>query len=116
MKTFNDFVKLACRTYHLDFKEARTYVLLQLGQFKLNKLSIVCYINWADGDCLTQKEIAKELGVTQQAVDYHLSRLQRVWPHLFKFGSKPPSLKYMSRLPDDYEQSTDMGAQINHRF
>lgn len=116
MRTFNDFIHHARRSYHITYKDARIYILLRLGQFKLNKLSVVCYINWADGETFTQKEIAKELGISQQVVSYHLNRLCKVWPHLFKFGSKPPSLEHIPRLPEDYEQTTKPEAQANCTF
>lgn len=99
-KTFNDFVRLACRTYRLDFEKAEKFILLRLYELHLTKMSVVCYINWADGDTLTQKELAKILGVSQPTVNYHLRRLQEVWPHLFMFGPKVPPLKYMSKLPN----------------
>ena len=44
---------------------------------------MVCYINWADGDCLTQFQIAKALDISHDTVSYELMRLRNIWPHLF---------------------------------
>lgn len=44
---------------------------------------MVCYINWADGDCLTQTQIAKELNISSSTVSYELMKLSKIWPHLF---------------------------------
>lgn len=115
-KTFDDFIKLACRTYNLDFNEAWNFIFTKLSLYNLTPLSITCYINWADNDCLLQKEIAIWLGISQQAVAYHLNKIRQVWPHLFNFGVKTPPIKYMPRLPEDYEQSTKSEVNIKRKF
>ena len=115
-RTLRDFIRVACRTYHIKYRVAERFINWQLQKRKLNRLSIICYINWASGDCLTQKEIAKHLGIVQSVVAYHLQRLYEIWPHLFKFGVRPPTLKYIPSLPADCEQTTELEAQTKHKF
>jgi len=89
-KTFSDFARLAHIIYRLPQQVAELVIESKLRERGLSTTAAVAYINWASGDCLTQKQIGQHLGITQQAVDKHLSRLKAVWPHLFEFGLKPP--------------------------
>lgn len=90
-KTFRDFVRLARRTYRLgSLGKAGQIIYEKLQQNNLNPIDVVCYINWADGDCLSQREIGKRLGISYQAVQQRLQRIRKIWPHLFCFGTKPP--------------------------
>jgi hypothetical protein len=90
-KTFRDFVERACSYYHIPNRDwTARFIKEQLRKKKLNPTAVVCYINWADGDCLSSNEIGKELGITGRAVRKQLQRLAHVWPHLFRFGPKPP--------------------------
>lgn len=90
-KTFNDLVRHACMVYHIpDHNWTAHFITEQLKKKKLSRTTVVIYINWADGDCLSQVEIAKELNISRQAVNKHLHRLANVWPHLFRFGPQVP--------------------------
>ena len=90
-KTFRDFVRLARRTYGLgSLGKAAMVVHESLTKYGLRPIDVVCYINWADGDCLSQIEIASKLKITQQAVCQRLQKIRTCWPHLFYFGPKVP--------------------------
>jgi len=89
-KTFDDFVNLACRTYHFPEGEVRSILQGRLHRFGITKKALVCYINWAGGDCLLQKEIGRQLNITQSTVSGHFARIKSVWPYLFEFGEKVP--------------------------
>lgn len=92
-KTFSDFVRKASRMYDLPFEIAEHHIVTKLQSVGLNTEMVVCYINWADGSCLSQKQIGKRLGISQPAVQQHLKRLRSVWPHLFQFGPKIPAFR-----------------------
>ena len=90
-KTFQDFVRLAKRTYGLgSMGKAALTVNERLLKFKLRPIDIVCYINWADGDCHSQEIIGEKLGMTHQAVCQRLQKIKKLWPHLFFFGPQIP--------------------------
>lgn len=92
-KTFPDFVRKAGRMYNLPFEIAEHYIVTKLDSVGISQQAIVAYINWADGSCFSQKQIGKQLGVTQQAVQQQLKQLRTVWPHLFHFGPKIPCFR-----------------------
>ena len=83
MKTFQDFVQLATVKYKISFVWANRFIRSRLKHLGLSPRTVVCYINWADGDCLTQSEIAKKLNISHDTVSYELMKLSKVWPHLF---------------------------------
>ena len=83
MKTFQSFVRLASQKYKISFEEADQFIRKQLSYFCLSSRTVVCYINWADGDCLTQLQIAKVLKIHRTTVSRELMRLRNIWPHLF---------------------------------
>lgn len=89
-KTFSDFVQHAQREYGLPHETAEAVVAGKLLKCGLSPLDVVCYINWADGDALTQEQIGQHLGIAQQAVAKRLNKLKAIWPDLFLFGAKPP--------------------------
>lgn len=89
-KTFSSFVQLASRTYNLSYRDAEKEIVSRLVKAKLSPRSVECYLNWADGDCLTQKKISKRLNINQGTVARELQHIKQVWPQLFKFGVKPP--------------------------
>lgn len=89
-KTFSDFARLASRTYSLPQEIAENMIETKLRERGLSTTAAIAYINWADGDCLSQEKIGQHLGITHQAISKHLQKLESVWPHLFNFGPKPP--------------------------
>jgi len=90
-KTFQDFVRLARRTYGLgSMGKAAITVCESLVKCGLRPIDVVCYINWADGDCLSQHAIGEKLGMSHQAVCQRLQKIKVHWPHLFYFGPKVP--------------------------
>ena len=93
-KTFSEFVELASRRFSLPPDIAEKMIDAKLKERGLGRGAVICYINWAGGDCLTQKKIGQNLGVTQQAVDKQLRGLKKVWPHLFVFGPKIPQFHH----------------------
>ena len=93
-KSFDSFVALAAHNYGLRFLQAGKQIEDRLKQAGLTPFDVVCYINWADGDCLLQLEIAKKLNTYQQRVSRSLDKLKLVWPHLFEFGSKVPPFNH----------------------
>lgn len=93
-KTFDNFVELASHRYCLPFEIAKKIIDAKLKARGLGQTAVICYINWADGDCLTQKKIGVHLDITQQAVDKQLRGLKKVWPHLFVFGPKIPQFHH----------------------
>jgi len=112
-KSFDSFVQLAARTYGLKFLHAGKQIQDRLKQVGLTPFDVVCYINWADGACLSQFEIAKHLNTYQKRVSRSLEKLQQIWPHLFEFGPKVPPFncrrsregKTMGRLRCDMSES-----------
>ena len=109
-KTFSDFARLASRVYSLPQEIAENMIETKLRERGLGKNAVVCYINWADGDCLSQSQIAKEMGFSyQSAVEDHLARLKKVWPHLFNFGPKPPRTvhNHRGKKPIRIDEITD---------
>ncbi len=89
-KTFPDFVHRACQMYSLPFEVAEFQIVDRLRRVGLTPMAVVCYINWADGLCLSQGKIGKALSISQQAVQQQLHNLRKVWPYLFDFGPKIP--------------------------
>jgi len=89
-KTFSDFARLASIVYHLPQQVAGQIIETKLREHGLSIIAVVAYINWADGDCLTHKQIASILKIPRRTVCWHLQKLAIVWPHLFNFGPKPP--------------------------
>ena len=89
-KTFSDFARLASRAYSLPQEITENMIEAKLREQGLSTTAAIAYINWADGDCLSQEKIGQHLGITQQAINKHLQKLESVWPHLFRFGPKLP--------------------------
>ena len=106
-KTFEDFVKLASRRYHLPFEVAEKIIDKKLKEQNLDRNAVICYINWAGLECLTQMQIAKKLDVVRETVKYHLTQLKKVWPHLFNFGPKIP--RFDTRRSDRKKSGGTMG-------
>jgi len=101
LRTFDQFIKHACKCYNLDFVSAKNIILEKLARVRLSPIAVVAYINWADNGLLTEQQIADCLGITQQGVQDHIQRLRKVWPHL---PGKPK--KYVGNMP--LAISTDM--------
>lgn len=94
-KTFDDFVELASQRYCLPFEIAEKTIETKLKGRGLGQNAVVCYINWAGIEHLTYKQIAKELHLSHRsAVEYHLGKLKKVWPHLFIFGPRVPPFRH----------------------
>lgn len=90
-KSYDSFVQLAACSYGLKFLQAGKQIEDRLKQVGLTPFDVVCYINWADGDCLPQSVIAERLGVKhRQRVSDSLQRIKHIWPHLFEFGPPVP--------------------------
>lgn len=90
-KTFRDFVRLARRTYGLgSLGKAGQIVCEKLQKNRLNPIDVICYINWADGDCLSSDAIGKKLNIPGRTVRHKLAKIRFLWPHLFYFGPRIP--------------------------
>jgi len=111
LRTFQEFVHLATQLYKISFKEANTFIRSRLHYYHLTPQTVVCYINWADNDCMTQFEIAKALNISQETVSYELVKLHKVWPYLFGgIRTSIPDLLEMRVLSKKNEH------QITHKF
>lgn len=51
--------------------------------------ALVVYVNWADYNTLSKKEIAKEIGVSYKQVVSWLEKVRRAWPCFFTLGGSP---------------------------
>lgn len=103
-RTFNQFIRHACQLYKLGFKTAKSIILKKLHKVRLSPIAVVCYINWADNEFLTEQQIAQQLGITQQGVANQIQRLRKVWKFLPGrpkdcIGNKPLVINVISLTP-----------------
>lgn len=111
IRTFQDFVHLGTQIYKISYKQADAFIKSRLKYFHLSPRTVVCYINWADYDQMSQFEIARTLNLSQETVSYELMKLSKIWPHLF-WGIRQsiPDLLGMKVLLKENEH------QIIHKF
>ena len=110
-KSFGDFVRLACRTYHLEYEEATNFIQQQLKKWGLNPRVVVSYVNWASLGYST-RQIGRYLKINQAQIVRDLQKVRQVWPHLFRFGLPIPKIQDMSKLPEDFDEYLEEGHNV----
>ena len=114
-KTYDSFVRLAARSYGLQKDQAAEILAKRLRFYDITATTVECYINWADGNCLTQKEIGRKLRINQSGVSRHLAKIKSIWPYLFQFGApiSKGRIKYHAKRQGDVALSID---EIDHAW
>lgn len=123
-KSFDDFVLLACRTYHrpywsgyseqvqqVIFSETKKDLCKRLKKLNLQPRAIVSYINWASLGT-SFRQIEKHLGIKRMTVCRDLQQLRDFWPHLFRFGPPIPKVQDMSKLPENFDEYLEEGHNV----
>lgn len=113
MKTFADFIDLACTETGLPTEDARRVLSLHLKQNNITEWHVELYINYPE---YTEAELAEHFGMTRAAVQRALQTVRRVWPSLQSdpkmYGGCDPGLQNMKRIEFDSERLADDGSVI----
>jgi len=115
MKTYQEFLLFATRRLKLNFQVVEFIVKGFLRKYHLSPRTLECYLRWSNGYS-THTTIGKEIGITQQAVSYHLSKFEFLFPELFVLGSHIPDIPQMYHPTDEEWEILEEQGMIKEWF
>jgi DNA-binding CsgD family transcriptional regulator len=99
IKCYKEIVSTAAELFGMTETEAEIELDRRLRFLGISKETVVVYVNWADYNTLTIKQLAKAMCRSVSTIKSHLRTIRQEWPELFISAAYRDAAMAAARCP-----------------